>query len=205
MGNSAKLFFYYLDFSGIIPQFRILNNDSYKSIPSTIISVIIIVSSITFSIYSIIEYMKNNNPSIFYLQRYDNISNKTLLLKDTLFMFNANGLCFDDFSEIDIDLHLIYLSEYEYTDLIIEKCQIGKNINIKFKDILENKKNEIAIGEYLCISSEQQNFSFSYELGKDIETSIEINAIKKRNCSFGFVIIELITENDILQHEKKIP
>ena len=197
MGNKTKLLFYSLDISGIIPQFRILNNDSYKSIPSTIISVIIIVSSITFSIYSIIEYMEINNPSIFYLQRYDNISNKTLLLKDTLFMFNANGLCFDDFSEIDIYFHLIYQSEYEFTDFIVEKCQIGKNINIKFKDILENKNNENAIGEYLCISYEQQNIPLSYEPGKDIETFIAINVIKKRNCSFGYVIIELITENDI--------
>ena len=204
MANNTKLWFYSLDISGIKPQFRILNNDSYKSIPSTIISVIIIVSSITFSIYSIIEYIEINNPSIFYLQKYDNISNKTLLLKDTLFMFDVEGLCFDDYS-LDIDLDLIYISEYENTKLIVEKCQIGKNINIKFKDILENKDYASTIEEFLCISSEQQNFPLSYEPGKDEETSIEINAIKKRNCSFGVVYIDLITEKDILQHEKKNP
>ena len=108
MGINAKSFFYSLDFNGIIPQFRILSNNSYKSIPSAIISIIIIISSITFSIYSIIEYIKFDNPSIFYLKKYGNISNKTLLLKDTLFMFNVMSMCFEPFSTPELNYDVTY-------------------------------------------------------------------------------------------------
>ena len=84
MCTNSKLFLCAFDFMGLIPQFRILKYDNYKSIFSTIISIIIILSSIAFSIYSIIDYIKFNNPSISYLKKYDN---NTIFLKDNLFKF----------------------------------------------------------------------------------------------------------------------
>ena len=72
------LFLYAFDFSGIIPQFRILKFDSYKSIFSTIISFIIIISSIGFFIYSIFDYIKYNNCTISYFKGYDKSLNKTI-------------------------------------------------------------------------------------------------------------------------------
>ena len=204
MGNNAKLFFYYLDFSGIIPQFRILNNNRYKSIPSTIISIIIIIFSITFSIYSIIEYMKYDSPSIFYLKKYDNISNKTLLLKDTLFMFKAGLIFIEPIFEFEIDIN--YEVEYHVKNqriehLTIEECKIGKNINIKFKDILEKKPYYIE--QYLCISSEHGNLPLSHEPGEEITISITINLVNKEKVNVGIFGIDLITENDLIMHEKK--
>ena len=92
MCTNTKLFFYSLDFTGLIPQFRIFKNDRYKSIFSTILSIIIILSSIGFSIYSVIEYLQFNNPSISYLKKY---INETIFLKDNLFMFRADGICRD--------------------------------------------------------------------------------------------------------------
>ena len=205
MCSNAKLFFYSLDFSGIIPQFRILNDDSYKSIPSTIISIIIIISSISFSIYSIIDYMKFDNPSIFYLKRFDNISNKTLLLKDTLFMFRVQSLCLDPFLALEPYYQAKYKSN-ETINLNIEECKIGKNINIKFKDILEKGSYISNINDYLCISSEHENLPLSYKPGEDIIISITINMVNNEICTRGGFSIQLITENDIIMHEqKKIP
>ena len=206
MCNNAKLFFYSLDFSGIIPQFRILNNDSYKSIPSTIISIIIIISSITFSIYSIIEYMKFDSPSIFYLKKYDNISNKTLLLKDTLFMLRASAICIEPYSLLELEYKADYLPKNKMKNLNIEECKIGKNINIKFKDTLEKRSYISNINDYLCISSEHENLPLSYKPGEDVILSITINMVNNEICTKGGISIELITENDIIMHEqKKIP
>ena len=192
MGNSAKLFFYYLDFSGIIPQFRILSNNSYKSIPSAIISIIIIISSITFSIYSFIDYMKFDNPSVFYLKRFDNISNKTLLLKDTLFMFRVQPLCLDPFLTLEPYYKATYNSNNKEIYVNIEECKIGKNINIKFKDTLEKGRYISNKNNYLCISSEHNNMPLSHKPGEDITISITLNLVNKKICNKGVFNIDLI-------------
>ena len=202
MCNNANLFFYYLDFSGIIPQFRILNNNRYKSIPSTIISIIIIIFSITFSIYSIIEYMKYDSPSIFYLKKYDNISNKTLLLKDTLFMLRASAICTEPYSLLELEYKADYLPKNKMTNLNIEECKIGKIINIKFKDTLDKISYISNINDYLCISSEHENLPLSYKPGEDIIISITINMVNNEICTRGGISIELITENDISYFRK---
>ena len=117
----------YIFFSGHNQsQFRILNIDSYKSIPSTIISIIIIISSITFSFYSIIEYMKFDSPSIFYLKKYDNISNKTLLLKDILFILKVSPLRTKPYSLLELDYKANYRPQHKLANLNIEESKIGK-------------------------------------------------------------------------------
>ena len=150
-----KLFLYRFDFIGMVPQFRILKYDSYRSIFSSIISIIITIVSIVFSIYSIIDYLKFNNPTISYLNRYDNALNNTIFIKDLLLMFRIYYN-----SNIDYNLTIYYYIESDYIfDMIklnYERCQIGKNINIKFKDDLEKKYND-KINNYYCISSEHGN------------------------------------------------
>ena len=130
MCPKIKLFLYTFDFIGMVPQFRILKYDSYKSIFSIIISIIIIISSIGFAIYSIIDYIKFNNPSISYLIRFDNKLNNTIFLKDTLFMFRAYRTYLDS-SEADLNFIGYYYNNFEYIELNIERCQIGKNITLK--------------------------------------------------------------------------
>ena len=159
MCTNTKLFFYSLDFTGLVPQFRILKNDSYKSLFSTILSIIIILSSIGFSIYSIIEYFQFNNPTISYFKKYDN---DIIFLKDNLFMFRANGACND---KLILNLKFNYYASYNFGEdnqksLKIEPCEIGKNINIKFKDELKKKYGRI--NEFYCISSEHGNLSLYY-------------------------------------------
>ena len=192
MSPKIKLFLYRFDFIGIVPQFRILKYDSYRSIFSLITSIIITIVFIAFSIYSIIDYLKFNDPSISYLNRYDNALNNTIFIKDILLMFRAYNI-------YDIDYNL---SKY-YNDTInlnYERCQIGKNINIKFKDELEKKYND-KINNYYCISSEHGNLPlFSNPEAFKIENYIDIFVLDDENESIEF---ELIVENDKIAHDNK--
>ena len=205
MCSNAKLFFYSFDFIGIVPQFRIFNYDSYKSIFSTIISIIITISSIVFTIYSIIDYIKFNNPSISYLIRFDNALNNTIFLKDTLFMFRAFRTYLDS-KETDLNYIGYYFSNFKNIELNIEHCQIGKNINIKYKDDLEKNKYIDKINKYYCISSEHENLPLFYNPGliNDEKSLINIFVLNDNNtCLDNYINIELITENDLIDHDNK--
>ena len=204
MCSNAKLFFYSFDFIGIVPQFRIFKYDSYKSIFSTIISIIITISSIVFTIYSIIDYIKFNNPSISYLIRFDNSLNNTIFLKDTLFMFRFYRVYFNS-SESDLNSLGHYYSNFKNIDLNIERCQIGKNINIKFKEYLE-KNYKDQINKYYCISSDHGNLPLFYNPGllNDEKSLININVLNDDdNCFDYYIAIDLITENDRNEHDNK--
>jgi len=204
MCTNVKLFLYRFDFIGIIPQFRILKNDNYKSIVSTIISIIIALTSVGFSIYSIIDYLKFNNPSISYLIRNNYKSNNTIFLKDTLLMFKFYR-SYTDSNEADLDFMVYYFNGYNYIELNFDHCQIGKNINIKFKDDLEKRKYD-KINEYYCISSEYENLPLFYNSGLFEEDEGYINFFifnDNNTCSDNYITIELITENDIIDHDNK--
>ena len=204
MGINTKLFFYSFDFTGLIPQFRIFKNDRYKSIFSTILSIIIILSSIGFSIYSIIEYLQFNNPSISYLKKYDN---ETIFLKDNLFMFRADGICRDiSVNKLKLKYNVSYtFGEGNTTFLNIEPCEIGKNINIEFKDDLDKKYRQ-RINEFYCISSEHENLSLYYRPSSSIDRMSYITIdIYNEMCEKYNFYIELITENDIIDHYNKNP
>ena len=199
MCPNVKLFLFKFDFIGMVPQFRILKYDSYKSIFSSIISIIITIASIVFSIYSVIDYLKFNNPTISYLKRYDNALNNTIFLKDTLFMFRFSNL-----SNSDFNFNVQYYSKFKTIKLNVERCQIGKNINNKFKDDLEKKYNN-KINEYYCISSEHGNLSlFSNHETFQRENYIQITILRDNNtCLSEIYSVQLITENDNIEHDNK--
>ena len=214
MCPNVKLFLYTFDFIGIVPQFRILKYNSYKSIFSSIISIIITISFIGFSIYSIIDYLKFKNPSISYLKGYDNSSNHTTLLNDTLFMFRVYRVYYES-NETDMKFEAYYFREFSITQLNIERCQIGKNINIKFKDDLEGKLDD-KISNYYCISSEHGNLPLFSNPGliKKEKSFISIfilndddneddNDEDSYTCLDNYINVELITENDIIDHDNK--
>ena len=167
----VKSFLYTFDFVGIVPQFRILKYDSYKTIFSSIISIIITIFSIGFSLFSIIDYLKFVEPSISYLMKYDNESNNSILLKDTFLMFKANKVYFNN-TKKDLELKGFYSSK----SLNIEQCQIGKNINIKFRDSLEKQNLSHKINEYYCISYEDGDLPlfFNHELNDEERNKINI-------------------------------
>ena len=67
---------------------RIFNEDSYKSIFSSILSIVLIVVSITFTIFSLIDYLEYKNPVVIYSKDNDKETNRTILLSDTLIILH---------------------------------------------------------------------------------------------------------------------
>ena len=86
MGFKFKPTLLKCDFIGLTPQLHILNEKSYKSIFSAILSVLLIIFSLIFLLYSFVEYV-NQNPNVEYYKNNDNLTNKTVILSDTLLMF----------------------------------------------------------------------------------------------------------------------
>jgi hypothetical protein len=97
------------------------------------------------------------------------------------------------------------VQENNKINLNFEPCEIGKNINIKFKDDLE--KAIINISDYDCISSEHGNIPLFYndnnlDLG-DYFLWIIIQSTEEFVLSKTSFVVEIITENDLIDHDNK--
>ena len=147
-----------IDLVGTSPQLLIFKNQRYKSILSSLISLLIIIISIIFTIYTLIEYFKYQSPIVVYSKDNDQETNRTIYLKDSLLIFQL----VDTSNWLRIDNSIVYYKA-EYTiqlddgtyisiPLIIENCELGKNIDIKYKDYIESKyKFNRKISDFYCI------------------------------------------------------
>ena len=81
-----KSILYFCDILGLEPKLRIFGNDNYKSTFSSILSIIIIFLSATFTIYSFIVYFNYINPSIVYSKDNDKSTRRTIQIKDALLL-----------------------------------------------------------------------------------------------------------------------
>ena len=135
------------DLIGKKPQLFIFNNKRNNSIVSSLISIIIIISSILFAIHSIFEYLKFKNPNIVYSKDNDENTKRSILKKDFVLMFQL----IDTTSKMAVNKSIgYYAAEYIiYYDngtsisipLEIETCEIGKNIDIKYKNFIDDQSN----------------------------------------------------------------
>ena len=205
MNKKIKQIFYFCDFSGLVPQFRILNDDIYRSIFSCSISIIIILFSIIFTIISINNYFKFNNPSISYLKRFDNAENRTILLKDTFLMFLVQGYSLNDYEPVKFDYHAYYSTKNGSVLLDIENCEIEKNIDKKFNDTIYQRL-VYPLNRYYCISQKHGDLPLSYDPG-DIKNQISqlLITITYNYSKYDKIeyFVEFITQNDIIDHLNK--
>ena len=81
---------YNFDIIGPNPQLYIFNNDRYKTFFSLIISIIIIIFSVLFTIFSLVQYFKYENPMISYTKGNDKSTKREILLKDTFLMLKLS-------------------------------------------------------------------------------------------------------------------
>ena len=210
MSIKIKSFLFSFDFIGIIPQLRILNYKSYKSIFSSLISIIIILISIFFAIYSLIEYIYQD-PIIDYYKSNDYTTNKTILISDTFLMFKIDYIYCGD-----IDPNITYEITYENTrniydfiELKVEPCELGKNINLKYKNLVEyfEKNENTSINNFYCINFNNQNFSLSYNPNDPFYQEsliyLSISLAEDYNCSVDMFSLHIVTENDIINHNNK--
>ena len=80
-------FLYNFDLIGPNPELYIFRNKRYKSLISLLLSFIIILFSIVFTLYSTINYFRFDRPTITYSKSNDNNEYRQIYLKDTLMMF----------------------------------------------------------------------------------------------------------------------
>ena len=137
MGFNAKQILQKCDFIGAIPEFRILNEARYKSIFSSILSILLIIFSIVFVIYSFDEYL-NQTPKVEYYKNNDYSTNKTFEISDSLIMFRHIFICMEDPSiNNELEINIVNQFSGERKKLSFETCELGKNINIKYRDVIK--------------------------------------------------------------------
>ena len=168
MFNNIREVLYIIDIIGPSPTLLIKNNERYKSLFSSIFSLIIIILIIFISIFLLIEFLKYDSPIITYSKANDNLVNRAISIKDSFLIFQL----VDSKEMIRIDNSLaFYEAEYSaiYDDgnivafpLKIEKCEFGKNLNIKYQRVVREKyKFERNIEDFYCISNENNSYNLS--------------------------------------------
>ena len=158
MMKNKFLKFLFIFVYGKKPKLNIYN-DSYKTKFSVFLTLLTIALSITYLILSFIEYFKSRDPLIVYYKENDKKINRTIDLKDSLmfsfldsnysFMKNQSVFYFEAYYYVQNE------EEENYTYIPIERCELGKNIDIEFKKEL----SKFNIEEYFCLSDDITNLS----------------------------------------------
>ena len=211
MSNKYGSFIYTFDLLGLVPQLRIFNNSSYKSFFSIIISLIVLFLSILFSIYSIVIYARFENPIVTYSKDNDKFTDRRILLKDTLLMFklidpktlqNINSTnAYYESAHLEID----YKGNTILTPLTIELCELGKNIDLKYSDIINDIEiTGYHINEFYCISSQFGNKSLFYTPNEGF-SYLYLYPIFIKNSNYTPERIQnlIVSESDIIDHSNK--
>ena len=201
----SKQILFKCDYIGPIPQFQILGYGRYKSIFSSLLSILLVFFSTVFFIYSFVEYL-NQNPKIEYFKNNDYSTNKTFVISDSLLMFHYFFICSSNLTlEPDI---LIYskAENYAIQDYTLEPCQLGKNINLKYKEVIEKfeKVERWKLEDFYCINFNGSNFTlYSHpSLAHELEPSLTFKMSISSKCDNFISHVKLVTENDFIDHTK---
>ena len=211
MPKICQNFLYKFDFVGPSPQLFILKEIRYKSILSSIISLIIVLLSIIYTIFSLNEYFKYNNPNIIYSKGNDEKTKRKISIKDTLLMFQfvdstylntiRNSIAYFEANYLEVFNN----GTYNNISLDVEICEFGKNVDNKYKDFIRDKtKFEKTIDDFYCINYKNDNLSLFYypNIGY---SSIELNFILNNcdNCTPEKLQVLVISETDLINHNDK--
>ena len=125
-------------------------------------------------------------------------------------MFQYYFICPSDPSKLpNITVSLSIPLEKKYYNAKFEPCELGKNINLKYNDLIEkfDSLEKYKSNEYFCINYNSVNITnftlYSHPLlpyGE--ENSFEI--IISTDCQNYTLTLKLITENDIIDHNNKV-
>ena len=200
-----------IDIIGVTPQLLIFNNKRYKSIFTSITSLLIIIFSIIFAIFSLIQYLKFKNPIIVYSKANDEKTQRRFNLNDTLLMFQLTDTTGNENFNSSIayyegEYSIMYDNgTYLYYKLDIENCEIGKNIDIKYKEYINEKyKFGKNIEDFYCINRKNKDISLFYYPNIGFSYIRIFTIIKNQNEVKPENIKSLIaSENDLIDHNNK--
>ena len=216
MLNNIREILYIIDIIGPSPTLLIKNNERYKSLFSSIFSLIIIILIVFFSIFLLIEFLKYDSPIIAYSKANDNLVNRAISIKDSFLIFQLV-----DSKEVISNDNSLAFFEAEYSaiydngnivdfPLKVEKCEFGKNLNIKYKRIVGEKyKFERNIEDFYCISNENNSYNLSdislFYLPNVGYSNIHLKIKSKdgANLKPENIQVLIVNENNLIDHYNK--
>ena len=172
---------------------------------------IAILFSVFFTLYSLINFFKYESPIISYSKGNDKKTKREFFLKDSFLMFDL----VDSTSIESINNSIAYFESYyrifyengtfEEGNIEVKRCELGKNIDIKYKDFIEDKSNfGRPLEEFYCFGSNNKNISLFYypDIGYNL---IRLNIIFKNNTKYIPEKIKtlIVSEINLIDHNNK--
>ena len=219
MINKILNYIYLFDVVGPNPKLYIFNKERYQSIFSLIVSLLVICISIAYILYSLIDYIKNDKPTVVYSKSNDRNEQRKINLKDMLLMFQI--IDYKSMKKINdsfTDFESIYTEIYDngrvnYFVLNVKKCNPGENMNKKYERYLKEKVNELTqdqiqedkqVEDFYCISADNSELSLFYN--PNIGYSyIDLNIILKNQSLYvpEDLVLMILYENNLINHDDK--
>jgi hypothetical protein len=160
---------------------------------------------------SLIDYFKYQTPIIIYSKANDQETNRKINLKDSILLFQL----VDASNKMKINSSIAYyVGEYiamydngtfDNITLEIDNCEIGKNLDIKYKKFIENKyKYNREVSDYYCINFNEKNLPLFY-LPNVGYSYYNIYIMKNNQIDFPPERIQslIVSENDLINHYNK--
>ena len=211
MPINIKSTLFIFDLIGKNPQLFIFNNKRNKSIASSLISIIIMLLSITFAIFSLFDYLKYESPNIVYSKNNDEKTKRNFLKKDFLFMIQLVDTTTIKAVNKSVGYYVAeYIIYYNNGTNIsipmdIETCELGKNIDAKYNYFTNSQftygRN---LKDFYCLSSKYENISLFYDptMGFSI-MNLHIVFNNKSNYTPEKIQSIIVTENNVINHYNK--
>ena len=118
-------------------------------------------------------------------------------------MFNITTAC-----PVELDNYAYYSSNYVDKEIEVEPCELGKNLDLKYKDLMENiEKIECkSIKDYICLNLNKNLSLFQNNIDANKlldQLLLSIIMINKTEIPIVTYKIEFLTGNDIIYHQNK--
>ena len=192
-----------IDLFGPTPSLMIFKDHNYKSLGGSMISIIGIILIIVYFIISLINYFKFENPAIIYLKANTQKNNITINLSDKLLMFQIFNIQHGIPHESSIQLFAYYNYTIKIKKIRLEKCELGKNIDIKHKESIENLEfcTGLNYSDFYCINKEDSNITLISDEIKDYNyLGIQVYALEGLNISSNSLVLKSVIENNLINH-----
>ena len=205
MFKKNKNFIFAFDIYRMSAEINTFNGDN-KTKGGLVVSFIFIALSILYALFTLINYFKYSTPSVIYFKENEQNTIKEFDMNDPFMI----GLYIDAFpiNESDINIRSYYMkyslsgNDTEVYPINFEKCEYGKNVDVKYKEQLSNSR----IDEMYCISGDLTNhpmFSSSDEEFSEIYIFITIS--EDINYQKGDLWLGVINSNNVVNHMENNP
>ena len=219
MLQKARNFIYNFDIIGPNPKLYIFNKETYQTVFSLILSMLIIISSFIYILYSVVDYIQNNRPNVVYSKSNDNNEERKINLKDVLLMFQI--LDYNTMKKVNesiayfesINVAIYDNAKVNFYPIEVKACKPGENLNVKYENYLKHKFDELAevqvqegknIKDFYCINTQNIDLSLFYEPNVGY-SYLDLNLILKNQSLYRpeDISIMFIYENNLINHDNK--